>query len=90
MPLVGAIVDHTQYRKHMGIIGGILVVGVTGLQVMINEDPNNWFLILILDSIHAFSYSIHVPAVFAYLPDLRASPRRATTGSSTVKDIPTP
>jgi MFS-type transporter involved in bile tolerance (Atg22 family) len=68
MPIVGAVVDHTQYRRLMGILSGFLSVVLIGAQMGISE--SNWFIMLIIDAIQTFVYVVHTTAVFAYLPDL--------------------
>jgi MFS-type transporter involved in bile tolerance (Atg22 family) len=68
MPIVGAVVDHTQYRRFMGIVSGFLSVVLIGAQISISA--NNWFIMLIIDAIQTFVYVVHTTAVFAYLPDL--------------------
>lgn len=68
MPVAGAIVDHTKYRKSVGVISGILSVGIIGAQISLSQD--NWFIMLILDAIQSFTLLVHTTSVFAYLPDL--------------------
>lgn len=70
MPYVGAIVDHTSYRKTMGVISALVVVAATGTQISISVTNNNWFFILMVDAVQAFGMAVHTTAVFAYLPDL--------------------
>ena len=66
----GAIVDHTRHRKLVGIVTAFLVCLVTGLQISISSEPNNWKFILALDGIQSFALLVHATATFAYLPDL--------------------
>ena len=68
MPIVGAVVDHTHYRRMMGVISGILSVAFIGGQIAISE--NNWFTILVIDACQTLVYLVHTTSVFAYLPDL--------------------
>lgn len=70
MPFVGAIVDHTNYRKTVGVVSALVVVGATGVQISISQDRNNWLFILVVDAVHSFALMVHTTAVFAYLPDL--------------------
>lgn len=70
MPIFGAIVDHTEHRKLVGCVSGFTVVLVTGMQIGISAEKNNWLYILILDAIQTFALLVHSTAVFAYLPDL--------------------
>lgn len=70
MPIVGAVVDHTTYRRTVGAVSGFFAVLFTGLQITIQQDPNVWLFILILDALQTFALLVHTTAVFAYLPDL--------------------
>lgn len=68
MPIVGAVVDHTRFRRMMGVLSGVLSVAFIGGQIAINE--NNWFAMLIVDACQTLVYLVHTTSVFAYLPDL--------------------
>jgi len=68
MPIVGAVVDHTRYRKIVGATTAFLLVCVVGGEVAINE--NNWFVMLCLEAIGSYVIIMHITSVFAYLPDL--------------------
>jgi MFS transporter, UMF1 family len=70
MPIFGAVIDHTKYRKHIGAITAFLVVGFTGLEMLISQRRNNWFFILVIDSFQSFFLNVHSTASLAYLPDL--------------------
>ncbi|KAL7566702.1 hypothetical protein ACA910_017760 [Epithemia clementina (nom. ined.)] len=72
MPIVGALVDHTEYRRMLGIVSGFLSVALIGAQMFISED--NWFGMLVVDAVQTFVYVIHTTSVFAYLPDLSLDP----------------
>lgn len=68
MPLVGAVVDHTRYRKAFGAGSALIVVAITGVQISISQE--NWFAMLCDEAIGGFVFVVHTTAVFAYLPDL--------------------
>uniref|UniRef100_A0A7S2A352 Major facilitator superfamily (MFS) profile domain-containing protein n=1 Tax=Ditylum brightwellii TaxID=49249 RepID=A0A7S2A352_9STRA len=68
MPIVGAIVDHTKYRKFMGALTAFLVCFVTGLQLIISQDT--WFPVLILEIFGGFFFIAHLTSTMAFLPDL--------------------
>jgi MFS transporter, UMF1 family len=70
MPVFGAIVDHTQHRRMVGTVSGIVSVALIGIQISISLERNNWFFILIIDAIQSIAFLVHNAAVFAYLPDL--------------------
>lgn len=68
MPFVGAIVDHTSLRKTIGIVTAVILCALTLAQFWLSID--NWFDILILESVNGFMLLIHFATVLAYLPDL--------------------
>ena len=68
MPVVGAVVDHTQYRRLLGVVSGVLSVAFIGGQIAISQD--NWFIMLIIDACQTLVFLVHTTSVFAYLPDL--------------------
>ena len=70
MPVFGAVVDHTRYRRLVGVVSGVMAFSLIGMQMSISVEKNNWFYILILDALQSFALLVHHTAVFAYLPDL--------------------
>lgn len=68
MPIVGAIVDHTRFRKHVGIVTAAFFLVITGIQISISA--SNWFVMLVLEGIGGYMLIAHATTVFAYLPDL--------------------
>ena len=49
MPVFGAVVDHTRYRKLVASVSACIVVVIAGCQISISL--SNWFIILILDAL---------------------------------------
>jgi len=70
MPVFGAIVDHTEHRRMVGVVSGFIAVLLIGIQTSISLEKNNWFFILVIDAIQSFALVVHQTAVTAYLPDL--------------------
>lgn len=68
MPIVGAIIDHTSYRRAGGRISAVVMTIITFFQIFISEDT--WFFISILQVISAFFYIVHSLMAMAYLPEL--------------------
>lgn len=68
MPLVGAIVDHTDHRKAMGSVSALIVVLSVGLQVMLSAET--WFACFIFEVIGGYALIMHQVCTMAYLPDL--------------------
>lgn len=69
MPIAGAIVDHTPYRKEVCFLSAIICISLTGLETLLSEEKNNWLFILILDAFQTIFLKVHTTGVFAYLPD---------------------
>ncbi len=68
MPFVGSLIDHTPYRRSVGRISAACLAFLILLQIYALRFA--WFLAAIIQVIVAFLYSVHLCAVFAYLPEL--------------------
>ena len=68
MPFVGAIVDHTNYRKTLGAGSAFIIVVSVGLQTMISQKL--WFPCFLLEVIGGYFLIMHQVCILAYLPDL--------------------
>lgn len=68
MPLVGSIIDHTEYRRAVGSISAAALSILILIQMLIME--KFWFAAAILQVFIAFSYTVHLCSVYAYLPEL--------------------
>lgn len=68
MPLMGAIVDHTKYRKALGSLSAFVVVVAVGGQLALNQ--NTWFAVFVLEIIGGYFLIMHQVVTMAYLPDL--------------------
>ena len=83
MPMIGAIIDHTKYRRAAGRWSALIMTIVTFLQIFISEET--WFFIAILNVISAFFYIAHALVAMAYLPELTDDNKKLTkyTGNFT-------
>mmetsp|Transcript_46906 Transcript_46906/g.142093 ORF Transcript_46906/g.142093 Transcript_46906/m.142093 type:complete len:460 (+) Transcript_46906:162-1541(+) len=68
LPVIGAIVDYTPYRRLVGIFSAVFITVVQGVQIWLTD--STWFPMAILQAINGFMYMVQVLAVYAYLPDL--------------------
>jgi MFS-type transporter involved in bile tolerance (Atg22 family) len=68
MPVFGAMIDHTEHRRLLGVISGFMAVAAVGAQISISQ--STWFFVLWMDAIGGFSLLVHAASVLAYLPDL--------------------
>lgn len=72
LPFVGAIVDHTPYRKQVAAAAGIWLAVVKAFEIGVG--PRTWFVITILQVTSSILYNIHVTATYAYNSELSSSP----------------
>jgi len=68
MPICGAFVDFTPYRRMVGIVTIVIIVAIQFVQVFINE--TTWLAMTILQGVAIFFYQLQVVAVYAYLPEI--------------------
>lgn len=68
MPLVGSIVDHTRYRRQVGRTSASILTALILVQVILLRHV--WFGAAIIQVFLAFTYFIHLCALYAYLPEL--------------------
>ncbi|KAL3794640.1 hypothetical protein HJC23_010068 [Cyclotella cryptica] len=68
MPLVGALVDHTDHRKAMGALSAFVIISASGCQLILSADT--WFVVYVLGIILVYFFIMHQVCVMAYLPDL--------------------
>lgn len=72
MPFVGAIVDHTSYRKRIGTFSAYALSFVKGLEVMISIDT--WMYVAFLQVLTGLFYMTHITVTYAYISELSKDP----------------
>lgn len=68
LPIIGAIVDYTPYRRALGLFSAVFIAAVQAIQIWLTE--KTWFPMAILQAINGFMYLVQVLAIYAYLPDI--------------------
>ena len=68
MPLVGALVDHTEHRKIMGTVSAFIMTLAVAVQTGISVD--SWLTVWIFEIIGGYFLIMHQVCTMAYLPDL--------------------
>lgn len=68
LPLFGAIVDHTPYRRQVGVWSAVALTTIKGAEVVVSA--NTWFLVAILQTVSGAFYYIHTSATWAYTSEL--------------------
>lgn len=68
MPVFGAIVDFTDYRRALGILTAALVTITQAIQVYTVAET--WFIMCLLQSLAVVFYFTQLCVLYAYLPDI--------------------
>lgn len=68
MPLVGALVDHTPYRRQVGIYSALALTIVKGIETTISSET--WFAIACLQVVAYIFYNVHIISTYAYGSEL--------------------
>jgi MFS family permease len=68
MPIAGAMIDYTPFRRQVGILVALFMVLVQAVQI--GTVSSTWFAMAMLQAVAGFLYQIQVLAVYAYLPDI--------------------
>lgn len=71
MPVAGAMVDYTPYRRRVGCASALLMISIQVIQI--GTTSQTWFVMAILQGIAGFVYQVQVLATYAYLPDIARS-----------------
>jgi UMF1 family MFS transporter len=68
LPIFGAIVDHTQYRRPVGAYSAAALTVVKGVETMVGKDT--WFYVALLQIVSSLLYYFHITATYAYTSEL--------------------
>jgi MFS transporter, UMF1 family len=68
MPLFGAIVDHTPYRRQVGMYSAFSLTVLKGIESMISS--KTWFAIACFQVLSYILYNIHITSTYAYGSEL--------------------
>lgn len=68
LPILGAVVDYTPYRRSLGVFSAVFMTVVQGIQIWLTD--TTWFPMAILQALNGFVYMIQVLAIYAYLPGI--------------------
>jgi MFS-type transporter involved in bile tolerance (Atg22 family) len=68
MPLVGAMIDYTPYRKAVGVGSAVVLVMIQAAQI--GTVSATWLAMAVLQALAGFLFQVQVLAVYAYLPDM--------------------
>ena len=68
MPLFGALVDHTPYRRQVGVYSALALTIVKGIETTISS--KTWFAIACLQVVAYILYNVHITSTYAYGSEL--------------------
>jgi UMF1 family MFS transporter len=71
LPIFGAIVDHTPYRRH---VGAWTAFGLTFIKALETIFLSEWFFIAVLQTCSLIFFQLHVVAAYAYSAELSSAP----------------
>lgn len=83
MPGLGAMVDHTPYRKSAGCISAAILVIINGLQAILNS--HTWGAVVFLQILANFFFLMHNTSQYAYTSDLSKYNNNNTDNNSIAK-----
>ena len=70
LPLFGAIVDYTPYRKQVGTYTAICLILLKALEFFLVGPSNTWLLVALLQIVAGILYSLHITVSYAYICEL--------------------
>jgi MFS-type transporter involved in bile tolerance (Atg22 family) len=68
LPIIGAIVDYTPYRRALGITSAVLTIIVQAIQIGTVEET--WFFMSLLQVVNSLNASAHALASWSYIPEI--------------------
>lgn len=76
LPLVGALVDHSPYRKQVGAYTAAGMVFCKAIEFSVG--PSTWFFVAVMQVVFLLLYSFHMTAIYAYTADLSPDASKQT------------
>ena len=71
LPVVGAVIDHTSYRKNVGEVTAYMLIALNAVGIAISEATFPFMIAVFV--LNGYLFSIHSCVASAYLPDLKLS-----------------
>jgi len=68
MPVIGAMVDYTPYRRQVGIYSSIFILIIEAISIVTIQ--STWFVMALLQIVCVFTYHMQSLTAYAYLPDI--------------------
>ena len=72
LPFVGAVVDHTPYRRAVGLVSAWAMALLKGVEATIG--PHTWMWVAGLQIVTSVLFNVHAAAAYAYLTELTHDP----------------
>lgn len=80
MPFFGAVVDHTTYRRQVGLYSGLALALVKAIETCVSAPT--WFYVAWLQIASAVLYNVHLTANYAYVSELSKDPNEKASYNS--------
>lgn len=85
LPLFGAVVDHTTYRKEIGQYSIAIVTIVKGIEIFVG--PSTWFAFSVLQVVNFVLYNAHSCAIYAFTAELSTLPNEQVVYNSKFQEV---
>ena len=72
LPLFGAVVDSTPYRKQVGMFTAFAVVGIKGMELVVG--PSTWFFVVCIQVLSDLLYELHTATTESYAAEITNKP----------------
>ena len=72
MPMIGAMVDHTRYRWHVGVGSSAFIICAFVFMAFMNE--STYFIVALVSTLVGYVNLIHCVVQYAYFPELTMDP----------------
>lgn len=72
LPLFGAVVDFTPYRKQVGMFTAFAVVVIKGLELVLG--PRTWFFVVCIQVLSDLLYQLHTATTESYAAEITNKP----------------
>lgn len=81
LPPLGALIDRSSFRRSVGMISAVILVIVSGTNLILSEDT--WFIVLVLTVVGTLVYFIHLTVLYSYVPELTDDIQKLTSYNGT-------
>lgn len=81
LPPIGYLVDKSGYRRGVGVVTSIVVLGCAASNLILSVDT--WFLVMMISIVSTVFYFVHLMIMYSYLPELDEDDAKLTAYNGT-------